>query len=290
MGLTVTASYLGINLTTKDRILSYKKEFKVAKQASEAGAKIIRKYTKESSFEVTLKGKNDLVTDADLASEKEIIARIRDSFPDDEILAEETERKTKLPKGRVWIIDPIDGTTNFAHGFPAYCISIALWDNMVPVVGLVLEVANNELFHAINGEGAFKNGQPIQISQENDPASSLIGTGFPYKELGLVDNYLKLFKRMMEKTHGVRRPGTAAWDLCNVACGRFEGFYEYGLSAWDVAAGALIIKEAGGKVMDWNGGDDWLFGKRIIAGNTPICDFLLKEVHQCFTDDALQPE
>lgn len=290
MGFTVRASWPGINLTIKDRILSYKKEFKVAKQASEAGAEIIRKYTKESSFEVTLKGKNDLVTDADLASEKEIIARIRDSFPDDEILAEETEQKIKLPKGRVWIIDPIDGTTNFAHGFPAYCISIALWDNKEPVVGLVVEVANNEVFHAIKGEGAFRNGQPIQISQENDPASSLIGTGFPYKELGLVDNYLKLFKRMMGKTHGVRRPGTAAWDLCNVACGRFEGFYEYGLSAWDVAAGALIIKEAGGTVMDWKGGNDWLFGKRIIAGNAPICDFLLKEVHQSFTEDELQPE
>lgn len=287
MGFTVRASYLGVNITTKDRILRYKKEFKVAKQASEAGAKIIRKYAKESSFEVTLKGKNDLVTDADLASEQEIIARIRDSFPYDEILAEETERKNKLPDGRVWIIDPIDGTTNFAHGFPAYCISIALWDNKEPVVGLVFEVANNELFHAIKGGGAFKNGQLIQVSQESAPASSLIGTGFPYKELDLVDNYLKLFKRLMKKTHGVRRPGTAAWDLCNVACGRFEGFYEYGLSAWDVAAGALIIKEAGGTVMDWNGGDDWLFGKRIIAGNTPICDFLLKEIHQCFNENEL---
>jgi myo-inositol-1(or 4)-monophosphatase len=259
----------------------------VATNAANAAAKIIRKYAKESSFNVSLKGKNDLVTDADLASEQKIIECIKQSFPDDEILAEESEQKDKLPNGRVWIIDPIDGTTNFAHGFPAYCISIALWVNKEPAVGLVMEVANDELFYAVEGEGAFRNGEPIQVSSQNDPASSLIGTGFPYKELDLVDNYLKLFKRMMEVTHGVRRPGTAAWDLCNVACGRFEGFYEYGLSAWDVAAGSLIIKEAGGMVMDWNGDNDWLFGKRIIAGNFAICEFLLSEIKQSFNDSEL---
>ncbi|MDZ7806708.1 MAG: inositol monophosphatase family protein [Gracilimonas sp.] len=266
---------------------NYRKELNTAKKAAAEASKIINEYAEESSFDVTLKGKNDLVTDADLASEKRIIEIIKETFPDDEILAEESEQKDVLPQGRIWIIDPIDGTTNFAHGFPAYCISIALWENKEPVVGLVMEVANNELFHAIKGGGAYRNGEPILISQETNPASSLIGTGFPYKELGLVDNYLKLFKRMMGKTHGVRRPGTAAWDLCNVACGRFEGFYEYGLSAWDVAAGSLIIKEAGGLVMDWQRGDDWLFGQRIVAGNKPICEFLISEIRECFNDDEL---
>lgn len=264
--------------------MNYSKELEVANKAANAAAKIIRKYAKQASFNISLKGKNDLVTDADLVSEQKIIECIKEAFPGDEILAEESQQKDKLPKGRVWIIDPIDGTTNFAHGFPAYCISIALWVNKEPAVGLVMEVANNELFYAVKGEGAYRNGKPIQISVQDDPGSSLIGTGFPYKELDLVDDYLKLFKRMMEITHGVRRPGTAAWDLCNVACGRFDGFYEYGLSAWDVAAGSLIIKEAGGMVMDWNGGDDWLFGKRIIAGNNAMCEFLLKEIKKCFSD------
>lgn len=266
---------------------NYREELNAAKKAAAEASKIINEYADKASLNVQLKGKNDLVTDADLASEKKIIEIIKKIFPDDEILAEESEQKDMLPQGRIWIIDPIDGTTNFAHGFPAYCISIALWENKEPLVGLVMEVANKEVFHAIKGGGAYKNGEPIHISQETNPASSLIGTGFPYKELGMVDNYLKLFKRMMGKTHGVRRPGTAAWDLCNVACGRFEGFYEYGLSAWDVAAGTLIIKEAGGKVMDWNGGDDWLFGQRIIAGNTSICEFLMSEIRDCFSENEL---
>ncbi|MFP8488154.1 inositol monophosphatase family protein [Gracilimonas sp. Q87] len=267
--------------------MSYKNELKVAKKAARAAAKIIRDYAEDSSFNVSLKGVNDLVTDADLASEKKIIECIKEYFPGDEVLAEESEQKDKIPEGRIWIIDPIDGTTNFAHGFPAYCISIALWENKEPLIGLVMEVANNELFHAVKGRGAFRNGDPIQVSDETAPSSALIGTGFPYKELDLIDNYLKLFKRMMGKTHGVRRPGTAAWDLCNVACGRFEGFYEYGLSAWDVAAGSLIIKEAGGRVTDWKGGNDWLFGKRIVAGNEPIADFLVREIKKCFNENEL---
>ncbi|MEX2478753.1 MAG: inositol monophosphatase family protein [Gracilimonas sp.] len=266
---------------------SYKKELKTAKKAASEASKIIREYADKATLNVQLKGKNDLLTDADLASEKKIIDILKAAFPNDEILAEESTQKTELPDGRVWVIDPIDGTTNFAHAFPAYCVSIALWEKKKPRVALVLEVAHQELFTAVEGEGAFLNGKPIRISENEDPSASLIGTGFPYRDLHLVDNYLKLFKRMMDKTHGVRRPGTAAWDLCNVACGRFEGFYEYGLSAWDVAAGSLIIKEAGGVVTDWEGGEDWLFGKRIIAGNKTVHAFLKKEIRECFEDKDL---
>jgi myo-inositol-1(or 4)-monophosphatase len=268
--------------------LNYSNELEVAKKAAEEASVIIRDYASKASFDVKLKGKNDLVTDADLSSEKKIIEIIQASFPEDEILAEESQKKTSLPDGRVWIIDPIDGTTNFAHTFPVYCVSIALWEGKEPKVGLVLEVANDELFTAVKGEGAYLNGESIEISPNNDPSSSLIGTGFPYNNLDLVDNYLKLFKRMMEKTHGVRRPGSAAWDLCNVACGRFEGFYEYGLSPWDVAAGVLIIQEAGGIVTDWAGEDDWLFGQRIIAGNRSLQAFLQKEIEQCFDDSQMK--
>lgn len=267
--------------------MDYQNELDTAKKAAREASSIITQYASDESFSIELKGKNDLVTDADLASEKAIIATIQSEFPDDQILAEESSVKTSLPKGRVWIIDPIDGTTNFAHQFPRYCVSIALWEDEQPKVGLVLEVASQELFTAVKGEGAWLNGNKISISENTDPSSSLIGTGFPYKDLDLVDNYLVLFKRMMEKTHGVRRPGTAAWDLCNVACGRFEGFYEYGLSPWDVAAGTLIIQEAGGVICDWKGGSEWLFGERIIAGNEVIKDFLLQEIHSCFKEDQL---
>lgn len=267
--------------------MKYSKELETARKAAVEASEIITGYAERTSFSVQLKGKNDLITDADVASENKIIKTITEAFPEDAILAEESSQKTELPAGRVWIIDPIDGTTNFAHGFPAYCVSIALWDKKSPKVALVLEVARQELFTAVEGEGAYLNGTSIHVSENEDPSSSLIGTGFPYRDLHLVDDYLVLFKRLMEKTHGVRRPGTAAWDLCNVACGRFEGFYEYGLSAWDVAAGSLIIKEAGGLVSDWRGRDDWLFGKRIIAGNKTVHAFLEKEIRECFNQQDL---
>lgn len=268
--------------------MNYSKELEVAKQAAKEAATIIREYAGKTSFDVKLKGKNDLVTDADVNSEKRIIKVIEEAFPDDHILAEESQAKASIPEGRIWIIDPIDGTTNFAHSFPVYCVSIALWENREPKVGLVYEVANDELFTATEGGGAYLNEERIWISQNEDPSSSLIGTGFPYNNLNLVDNYLKLFKRMMEKTHGVRRPGSAAWDLCNVACGRFEGFYEYGLSAWDVAAGVLMIKEAGGVITDWKGEGDWLFGQRIIAGNASVHSFLMNEIRACFEEEELK--
>tara|TARA_R110002096_G_scaffold87831_2_gene201431 strand:- start:3015 stop:3827 length:813 start_codon:yes stop_codon:yes gene_type:complete len=267
--------------------LSYLKELDVAKSAAENAATIIREFANNEEFKINLKGKNDLVTDADLASEKKIIEVIKATFPNDLILAEESSHYKSLPSERIWIIDPIDGTTNFAHGFPVYCVSIALWENGEAKVGLVHEVAHDELFWAVEGQGAWFNDKKIKISGITEPSESLIGTGFPYNNLDLVENYLKLFKVMMDKTHGVRRPGSAAWDLCNVACGRIEGFYEYGLSPWDVAAATLIIKEAGGIIFDWKGEQNWLFGQRIVAGNKPICDFLLTEIGECFSEEML---
>lgn len=266
--------------------MTYSNELETAKKAAREAAGIIRKYDREQSFSVDLKSKNDLVTDADIASEKAIISCIRAQFPGDEILAEESTGTKALPEGRVWIIDPVDGTTNFAHGFPVYCISIALWENREAKAGLVLEVSRDECFTAVKGEGAFLNGEPIRVSREKEAGKSLIGTGFPYKNLDLVDDYLRLFRYLMEHTHGVRRPGSAAWDLCNVACGRFEGFYEYGLSAWDVAAGSLIVQEAGGVISDWMGTGEWLFGQRIIAGNIEIHKFLENQIRFHFSEEA----
>ncbi|HAW79046.1 MAG TPA: inositol monophosphatase [Balneola sp.] len=263
-------------------VYNYSEDLKVAKEAAEKASEIIRNYSTSESFSVRLKGKNDLVTEADVASEKEIISTIKKAFPVDEFLAEESNTKTKLPDGRVWIIDPIDGTTNFAHGFPVYCISIALWVDGVPKVGLIKEVAKGELFWAIAGEGAFLDGKEIRVSKTSDPSTSLIGTGFPYTAFKDVDKYLNLLRNLMQNTHGIRRPGAASYDLCCVASGRFDGFFEYGLSPWDVAAGALIIQEAGGLVTDWNNGEDWLFGKSIIAGNADMVQFLQTQIDQHF--------
>jgi myo-inositol-1(or 4)-monophosphatase len=262
--------------------LSYNEELRTAKLAAQEAAAIIRGFRSGKSFGIELKGKNDLVTDADLASENSIIETIKTSFPSDRFLAEESNTYTELPSGRVWIIDPIDGTTNFAHGFAPYCVSIALWEDKVAKVGVVLEVAHDELFWAVEGEGAWLNDNKIEISTITDPSKSLIATGFPYSHFELVDPYLVLLKKLMQKTHGIRRPGAASYDLCCVAAGRVEGFYEYGLSPWDVAAGSLIIKEAGGTITDWVGGQGWLFGRRIICGNNEIVEFLQTEVKRAF--------
>lgn len=265
----------------------YHKELDIARNAAREAASIIRSYRKDESFSIQLKRKNDLVTDADLASEKKILEIIKSAFPEDQFLAEESNTHTSLPNGRVWIIDPIDGTTNFSHGFPPYCVSIAFWENGIPKVGLVLEVANDEWFWAVEGEGAYLGDERISISKIIDPSKALIATGFPYSQFDLVDPYLQVLKNMMQKTHGVRRAGSAAYDLCCVASGRVDGFYEYGLNPWDIAAGMLIIQEAGGISTDWKGEQNQLFGKRIITGNPSICKFLEGELRACFDEDTL---
>ncbi|MEX2397092.1 MAG: inositol monophosphatase family protein, partial [Balneolales bacterium] len=207
-----------------------------------------------------------------------IIKIISEQFPDDQILAEESASDAGLTDARTWIIDPIDGTTNFAHRFPVFCVSIGFWEHQQAQAAVVLEVNQNELYTAGKGEGAFLNGIPIHISKQTNPGQALIATGFPYKELDLLDDYLELFKSLIHNTHGVRRPGSAAYDLCCLAAGRCEGFYEYGLAPWDVAAGTLILQEAGGVVSDWSGGDNWLFGERYVAGNHQVHSFLLDEI------------
>ncbi len=259
-------------------------ELKVARTAADAAAEIINKYQHEHSFSINYKGKNDLVTEADLKAEKEILSIIREEYPEDQILAEETASEGLLPEDRTWLIDPIDGTTNFAHDFPVYCVSIALWEDREPKMGLVLEVSRQEYFTAITGNGAFLNGKPISVSNIENSTKSLIGTGFPYNDLSLIDNYLSFLRFLMENTQGVRRPGSAAYDLCCLAVGRYDGFFEYSLNPWDVGAAALVIKEAGGTISDWTGGNDWLFGKRIVAGNEIIHQFLLDGIDEYFSD------
>lgn len=251
----------------------------VAKQAAREGVRIIKSFRKKG-IKIQKKGFHDLVTDADVATEEAIVEVIKKQYPDDEILAEESASKHQLSDSRVWIIDPIDGTTNFANNFPVYCVSVALWEKKSPKVGIVIEVNREEEFTAIAGEGAWLNENKIQVSATSEAEHAFLGTGFPYNDLSVVDSYLKLFRQLMEDVQGIRRPGSAAFDLCCVACGRFDGFYEYSLHIWDVAAAALIIKEAGGVVSDWDGGDQWAFGERIIAGNSDIHAYLMKMIEE----------
>lgn len=249
----------------------------VAKQAAREGVRTIKEY-KEKGINIEQKGFHDLVTDADIATEKAVIEVIKKHFPDDEILAEESAAEDHLTNSRTWIIDPIDGTTNFAHDFPIYCVSVALWEKKAPKVGVVIEVTRDEEFSAIAGEGAWLNGEKIHVSNKTDHKKAFVGTGFPYNDLSLIDPYLNLFRKLMTELQGIRRPGSAAYDLCCVASGRFDGFYEYSLHIWDLAAAALIIKEAGGVISDWDGEDRWAFGQRIVTGNREVHSYLLEQI------------
>ncbi len=265
----------------------YTKEHNIAKQAATKAAELIREFQNEKNFDVGFKGLNDLVTDADVAVEREIKKIISEAFPDDQLLAEESTGITEITNTRVWIIDPIDGTTNFVHNFPVYGVSICFYENTEPAVAVVIEVNSNEIFEAVKGKGATCNGKQISVSSIKNPKHSLIGTGFPYNDMSLTANYLKLFKWLLYHTQDVRRPGAASYDLCCVAAGRLDGFYEYALKPWDVAAVGLIVQEAGGIVSDWEGKDGWLFGQRIIAGNPAILPFLLEAVQQHFSTEEL---
>lgn len=256
----------------------------IAKQAAREGVRIIKSFS-EREINIKRKGFHDLVTDADVETEQAIIGIIKKHFPDDQILAEESAAEDSMSRSRTWIIDPIDGTTNFANGFPVYCVSVALWEEKKPKVGVVIEVNRDEEFTAVAGKGAWLNGKKIQVSAISEAEHAFLGTGFPYDDLSLVDLYLKLFRQLMEDVQGIRRPGSAAYDLCCVACGRFDGFYEYSLHIWDVAAAALIIKEAGGIVTDWDGEDQWKFGQRLVTGNQEIHRFLLQKIREYIPDE-----
>lgn len=255
------------------------KDLEIALKAARSGVETVNSF-KDKKLNIQEKGEHDLVTDADVATEKEIIRIIKENFPEDELLAEESENEETLSDKRTWIIDPIDGTTNFAHDFPVYCVSVAMWEKGKPKVGVVIEINRNEEFTAVAGEGAWLNGEKIQVSTTETSRDAFIATGFPYNDLSLVEPYLNLFRHLMKELQGIRRPGAATFDLCCVACGRFDGFYEYSLHAWDVAAACLIIQEAGGKVTDWNGGGGWLFGQRLIAGNSWIHSYLKDQIEK----------
>ncbi len=251
----------------------------IAVKAARRAATVINRASAQlHQVAVQAKAQNDFVTDTDRAAEAAIIEVLRESYPEHGILAEESGELAPAGGGDgefLWIIDPLDGTTNFIHGFPQYAISIALTKNGVPEHGLVYDPVRNELFTASRGGGAFLNDRRIRVSGRTKLAEALIGTGFPYREFAHIDAYLATFKEIAQKTAGIRRPGAAALDLAYVACARLDGFWEMGLAPWDMAAGALLIQEAGGLSADFSGEADYLTTGNIVAGSPRIFAQLL---------------
>lgn len=230
---------------------------------------------------IEIKGLHNYVTHIDKLSEELLVKGLSEFLPEAGFIAEEGT-STKIGERFNWIIDPIDGTTNFIHGIPIYAISIALKEYDKIVIGMVLEVTSKEQFYAWKDSKAYLNGNEIGVSKQNDEHLSLLATGFPYHDYEEVDEYLDLLKHFMKTTSGLRRLGSAAIDLVYVACGRIEGFYEYGLNPWDVAGGAFIVQQAGGTVTDWKGGEDYIFGKQILADNSALHKNYLEGIQQYF--------
>jgi myo-inositol-1(or 4)-monophosphatase len=233
------------------------------------------------SEKIEVKGKNDFVSYVDKTSEKRIIDKLANLLPESGFIAEEG---TSTKKGDIynWIIDPLDGTTNFIHGIPCFAISIALMRKEELVLGVIYEINFDECFYAWEGSKSYLNGKEINVSNTSKVSNSLIATGFPYYDYSRLDEYMELFKYFMRNTRGLRRLGSAATDLAYVACGRFDGFYEYCLQPWDVAAGAFIVQQAGGKVTDFKGEGNYLFNREIVAGNNLFFDEFLESVKTHF--------
>jgi myo-inositol-1(or 4)-monophosphatase len=243
--------------------------------ARRAGELMIRQMNQLESLTVVDKGHNDFVSQVDKAAETAIIEIIRDHHPDHAILAEESGASGDHEYQ--WIIDPLDGTTNYLHGFPQFAVSIAVARNGELEHGVVYDPLRQEIFSASRGQGAQLDGRRIRVSKRTSLQQSLVATGFPFHaNLVHVERYLNMLRAVMLESAGVRRPGAAALDLCYVAAGRVDAFFELGLKKWDVAAGALIIREAGGRISNFQGGDGYLDSGNVIAGNPKVYAALSK--------------
>jgi myo-inositol-1(or 4)-monophosphatase len=227
------------------------------------------------------KGFNDLVSYVDKEAEQMLVEGLDKISPVAGFITEEQTRN--LSNNEIeWIIDPLDGTTNFVHGAPPFCVSVGLRINGELCGGIIYEINLNECFSGWKNGGVYLNDELVKVSAVKRMADSLIVTGFPYTDFSRLKEYMEVFDYCMRSTHGIRRPGSAAVDLAYVACGRYEAFYEYGLNAWDVAAGAFLVQEAGGIVTDFKGGNDFLFGKEILACCPAVHEEFLKEIKKRF--------
>ncbi|HNQ59004.1 MAG TPA: inositol monophosphatase family protein [Bacteroidales bacterium] len=255
--------------------------FEVESIAKEAARYILEQRKSLSESDVETKGLHNYVTYIDKGSESLIIDHLKPLINNAGFIAEENTQNLR-GKEFNWIIDPLDGTTNFIHGVPICSVSIALMQNSEIVVGEVLEIFSGESFLAWKDGPALCNGKPVQVSRRSNVKEILLATGFPYYDYDLLDQYLALFKHFMKNTRGLRRLGSAALDLAWVACGRFDGFYEYGLNEWDVAAGSFIVERAGGKCSDFEGKPHHVFGRQILSSNGILHQQLLNQIQMFF--------
>ncbi len=246
----------------------------VCNLARETGAFLLQEVNTLHSSEVEEKGLHNFVTRVDKESEHRLVTCLSELLPGSGFIAE--ENAVWSPSEYTWIIDPLDGTTNFIHGLPLFAISIGLVREHETLLGVVYEPNHDECFYTWKDAPSYLNNNPINVSETASIDGSLFATGFPYYDYSRLDDYLLIFRHLLKNSRGVRRLGSAATDLAWVACGRFDGFYEYGLSPWDVAAGSLIVQNAGGIVSDFKSGENYIFGKQIIATNKPIYPEFLK--------------
>lgn len=247
--------------------------------ARKAGAIINRSRDRVDTLSVTVKSRNDFVTEIDKHAEDEIIKTIRKAHPDHGFLAEESG-SSGADSEIVWIIDPLDGTTNYLHGFPQFAVSIACQIKGRLEHGVIYDPVREELFCATRGAGAKLNDRRIRVSKAQQLEGSLIGTGFPFRETKNINAYIEMFRALLPQAAGIRRAGAATLDLAYVAAGRLDGFWEFGLRPWDMAAGVLLVQEAGGFVSDFTGSDDYMKSGNIVTGNPKIITQLLQHIKQ----------
>ena len=279
-----TKSASGGALALHDGIVPYRKKTMnpflntAFKAARKAGHLMIRAAGNLDSVKTDSKAFNDFVSDVDRSSEAILVEALKEAYPHHKITTEESGSHGKAAAEYEWIIDPLDGTTNYLHGHPQYAISIALLHKGVPQEALVYAPERNDVFMASRGQGALLNDRRIRVSNRIEMNRCLIGTGFPVVDQSMMDKYLAILKDFLAKTAGARREGAASLDLCAVACGRLDGFFEFNLKPWDIAAGALIVKEAGGIVTDMTGDEGWLESGDIVAANPKVLAQMLKVI------------
>ncbi len=247
----------------------------------ETGAFIRGERGKVNARQIQTKGLNSLVSYVDTEAERRLVEGLGELLPEATFLTEEATVEQQRSELR-WIIDPLDGTTNFLHGLPCFAVSVGLEVSGELRLGIVYEVNRDECFFAWKGGGAFLNGDPIRVSDTPRLQDAVLATGFPYHDFKRVDPYFRALQELVRTTRGIRRFGAAAVDLAYVACGRFDGFFEYSLNPWDVAGGALLVQEAGGRVFDFNGGNDFLHGQEILAANPHLAPPLLQVLRESF--------
>lgn len=257
--------------------------------ARRAGEIMLRALDRLDRLEVDLKGKNDFVSEVDRACEEEIIRILKRAYPHHRFLGEEGGlRQGEEPPEFLWIIDPLDGTTNFLHGFPHCAVSIALLYRGRIEHGVVFDPFKNEMFAASRGLGAMLNQKRIRVSRQTLLEGALLGTGFPFKYPQHLDTYLQMFKALFPEAAGIRRAGTASLDLAYVACGRLDGFWEFGLKPWDIAAGALLVQEAGGIVTDFASGEHYLETGSVVCGTPRLHKIILDTIRPYVVDDFIE--